>query len=127
MEKFHLLRLLVRPLPLSYQSGILTRYTVWVDVQDLADVCRKSLLFDTTEHERFLVTSSSYDTQEIADIIRVQLPDRHRVPTGEPGARIAKMHYSCDSAKVQAVLGVKLRALEESIVPLAEQLYDMEG
>ncbi|KAJ5112894.1 hypothetical protein N7456_001428 [Penicillium angulare] len=105
----------------------ITKAPVWVDVEDLADVCRKSLVFDAAGHERFLVTSSSYDTQEIADVIRAQLPERHRAPTGQPGARIADTHYSCDSGKVQAALGVSFRGLKESIVPLAGQLYDMEG
>ncbi|OGE48937.1 hypothetical protein PENARI_c024G01998 [Penicillium arizonense] len=78
-------------------------------------------------NERFLVTQASYDTQEVADIIRSGLPDRQRVPVGEPGKRIADAHYSCDSSKVQELLGVRFRKLEESIIPLANQLYDMEG
>lgn len=113
--------------PRIIQARILKYSAVWVDVEDLAEVCRKSLLFQATGHERFLVTSLSYDTQEIADIIRIQLPEKSQVPTGKPGARIADTHYSCDASKVHAVLGVKFRGLEESIVPLAEQLYDMDG
>lgn len=72
-----------------------------------------------------MVTQASYDTQEIADIIRAQLPDRHLAPLGEPGKRLAHTHYSCDSSKAQKVLGVRFKGLKESIVPLAEQLYDM--
>lgn len=72
------------------------------------------------------MTQGSYDTQEIADIIRGRFSEKHRAPLGEPGKRIADTHYSCDSSKAQRVLGVKFRGLEESIVPLAEQLYDLE-
>ncbi|OQE16519.1 hypothetical protein PENFLA_c027G09326 [Penicillium flavigenum] len=104
-----------------------TKAPVWIDVEDLSETSIKALTFSGTGHERFLVTQGSYDTQEIADIVRSRLPERQRVPVGEPGKRIADTHYSCDSSKVQRVLGVKFRGLEQSIIPLAEQLYDMEG
>ncbi|KAJ6190368.1 hypothetical protein N7519_000389 [Penicillium mononematosum] len=104
-----------------------TKAPVWIDVEDLSETSLKALTFSGTGHERFLVTQGSYDTQEIADIVRSRLPERQRVPVGEPGKRIADTHYSCDSSKVQRVLGVRFRGLEQSIIPLAEQLYDMEG
>lgn len=100
---------------------------VWIDVEDLAETSLKALTFPGTKHERFLVTQGSYDTQEIADIIRRRIPETHRAPLGEPGKRLADTHYSCDSSKAQRVLGVKFRGLEESIVPLAKQLYELEG
>ncbi|KAJ5741176.1 hypothetical protein N7493_001048 [Penicillium malachiteum] len=102
-----------------------TKAPVWVDVEDLAEVSRNALLFDTSEHERFLVTSSAYDSQEISDIIRNELPI-HRAPIGEPGKRLADTHYSCDSSKTKRLLGVEFRGLRDSIVPLAQQLYAME-
>lgn len=78
-------------------------------------------------HERFLLTAGAYDTQEIADIVRAALAERqHRIAVGEPGKRIRETHYSCDASKVQRVLGVEFKALEESLVPLARQLYEME-
>jgi nucleoside-diphosphate-sugar epimerase len=100
---------------------------VWIDVEDLAETSLKALTFPEIKHERFLVTQGSYDTQEIADIIRRRLPETHKAPVGEPGERLAHTHYSCDSSKTQRVLGVKFRGLEESIVPLAEQLYELEA
>ncbi|CAG8238966.1 unnamed protein product [Penicillium salamii] len=103
-----------------------TKAPVWVDVEDLAETTLRTLTYSGTGHERFLVTEGSYDTQEIADIVRSRLPETQRVPLGEPGKRIADTHYSCDSSKAQQVLGMKFRALEESIVPLARQVYDME-
>ncbi|KAJ6028915.1 uncharacterized protein N7446_011745 [Penicillium canescens] len=104
-----------------------TKAPVWIDVEDLAETSLRTLTFSGSGNERFLVTQASYDTQEVADIIRSGLPDRQRVPVGEPGRRIADTHYSCDSSKVQRLLGVRFRTLEESIIPLANQLYDMEG
>ena len=78
-------------------------------------------------HERFLLTAGAYDTQEIADIVRAALAERqHRIAVGEPGKRIRETHYSCDASKVQRVLGVEFKPLEESLVPLARQLYEME-
>ncbi|CAG8886154.1 unnamed protein product [Penicillium egyptiacum] len=109
------------------ESELTQSSKVWIDVEDLSETSLKALTFSGTGHERFLVTEGSYDTQEIADIVRSRLSDRQRVPVGEPGKRIADTHYSCDSSKVQQVLGVKFRRLEESIIPLAQQLYDMEG
>jgi nucleoside-diphosphate-sugar epimerase len=99
---------------------------VWIDVEDLAETTLRTLSFSGSSHERFLVTQGSYDTQEIADIIRPRPLHNQRIPLGEPGKRIASTHYSCDSSKVQMMLGVEFRSLEESIVPLAEQLYSME-
>lgn len=104
------------------------QWEVWVDVDDLAITSLKALTVDLTSHERFLLTAGTYDTQEIADIIRAALPERqHRIAVGEPGKRIWETHYSCDASKVQRVLGVEFRALEESLVPLARQLYEMEA
>ncbi|KAJ5915333.1 hypothetical protein N7454_011087 [Penicillium verhagenii] len=103
-----------------------TKAPVWIDVEDLAETSRKALIFPGTGHERFLVTQSSYDTQEIADIVRAQLPDQNRAPVGEPGKRIADTHYSCDSSKAKALLGVEFRELKESVIPLAHQLYAMD-
>ncbi|KAL3474259.1 major facilitator superfamily domain-containing protein [Aspergillus californicus] len=113
---------------LKGENGIpATKAPVWVDVDDLATVSLKALTVDLPSHERFLVTAGSYDTQEIADVVRDALPEaRGRVPVGQPGKRIRDTHYSCDSSKVQRVLGVEFKGLIESVVPLARQLYGME-
>jgi nucleoside-diphosphate-sugar epimerase len=100
---------------------------VWVDVADLANVSLKALMIDLPSHERFLVAAGAYDTQEIADIVRGALPEKQgRIHVGEPGKRIRDMHFSCDSSKVQRMLGVEFKALAESVVPLAKQLYTLE-
>lgn len=103
------------------------RDTVWVDVEDLALASFRALTYPMDSHERFLVTEGPYDTQEIADIVRSRIPEkRGRITLGEPGKRIRYTHYSCDSSKVQRVLGMRFRKLEDSIVPLATQLYALE-
>lgn len=67
----------------------------------------KALTVDLSSYERFLVTAGAYDTQEIADVVRAALPEtQDRVPVGEAGKRIRSTYYSCDSSKVQRVLGV---------------------
>ncbi|KAJ5995867.1 hypothetical protein N7481_002844 [Penicillium waksmanii] len=113
--------------PISSLDGEIppTKAPVWVDVEDLAEASMKVLSYPAASHDRFLVTQASYDTQEIADVVRAQLPDRHQAPLGEPGNRLAHTHYSCDSSKAEKVLGLKFKGLKESIIPLAEQLYDM--
>ncbi|KAL4890556.1 major facilitator superfamily domain-containing protein [Aspergillus ambiguus] len=113
---------------LKGESGIPpTRAPVWIDVEDLALTSLKALTVELPGHERFLVTQDSYDTQQIADVVRAALPEKQaRIPVGESGKRIRHTHYSCDSSKVQRMLGVKFRPLEESVVPLARQLYAME-
>ncbi|BCR98504.1 uncharacterized protein AKAW2_40187A [Aspergillus luchuensis] len=104
-----------------------TKAPVWVDVQDLAETCLRALTVDLPSHQRFLVTEGPYDTQEIADVVREDIPAASkRVAVGSPGARIRDMHYSCDSGKVKRMLGLRFRDLRESIVPLVEQLYAME-
>lgn len=114
-------------IPLSSWRADADEEAVWIDVEDLALTSARALTCPLSSHERFLVTEGSYDTQEIADIVRAQLPERQRrIPVGEPGKRIADTHYSCDASKVQRVLGVKFRKLEDSIVPLARQLYTLE-
>lgn len=119
-------RLVYEPIQ-PYHPILTIENLVWVDVEDLAETCRKALISPVSGHERFLVTEGSYDTQEIADIVRSELPGTHQAPTGNPGVRIADTHYSCDSSKAQAALGVNFRPLKQSIVPLAKQLYDMKG
>lgn len=87
----------------------------------------RALTYPLASHERFIVTQGSYDTQEIADVVRAHVPEkRGRIPVGQPGKRIADTHFSCDSGKVQKVLGMDFKGLEESIVPLAKQLYTLE-
>ncbi|KAL5344045.1 MFS general substrate transporter [Aspergillus crustosus] len=113
---------------LKGESGIpTTKAPVWVDVADLATVSLKALLADLPSHERFLVTAGVYDTQEIADVVRAALPEEQgRIAVGQPGERIKDTHYSCDSSKVQHVLGMEFKGLAESIMPLARQLYALE-
>lgn len=106
---------------------MVTREIVWVDVEDLALASFRALTYPLDSHERFLVTEGPYDTQEIADVVRSRIPEKKgRIPVGEPGTRIRHTHYSCDSSKVQRVLGVRCRKLEDSVVPLARQLYALE-
>ncbi|PYH29651.1 MFS general substrate transporter [Aspergillus neoniger CBS 115656] len=104
-----------------------TKAPVWVDVQDLAETCLRALTVHLPSHQRFLVTEGPYDTQEIADVVREDIPAASkRIAVGSPGARIRDTHYTCDSGEVKRMLGVRFRGLRESIVPLVEQLYAME-
>ncbi|KAL4966185.1 MFS general substrate transporter [Aspergillus stella-maris] len=105
-----------------------TKAPVWIDVEDLAIVSLRALTAPLNGHERFLVAQGAYDTQEIADIVREGIPEfRDRVPVGNPGVRIRDTHYGCDSSKVKRVIGVEFRGLRESVLPLARQLFELEG
>ncbi|RMJ25087.1 Male sterility protein [Aspergillus sp. HF37] len=105
-----------------------TKAPVWIDVEDLAHTSLRAVTLPLSSHERFLVTQGSYDTQEIANVVRAHVPEkRDRIPLGQPGKRIADTHYACDSSKVKSTLGVRFKALEDSVVPLARQLYALEG
>ncbi|KAE8364679.1 major facilitator superfamily domain-containing protein [Aspergillus caelatus] len=104
-----------------------TKAPVWIDVEDLARTSLQALTVDLPSHQRFLVTEGSYDTQEIADIVRKALPEsQNRIAEGEPGKRIRDTHYSCDSGKVQQMLDVRFKPLKDSLVALARQLYALE-
>ncbi|XRM46514.1 hypothetical protein ABZX51_009545 [Aspergillus tubingensis] len=75
-----------------------TKAPVWVDVQDLSETCLRALTVDFPSHQRFLVTEGPYDTQEIADVVREDIPAAsRRVAVGSPGTRMRDTHYSCDS------------------------------
>ncbi|GAB1198270.1 hypothetical protein APSETT444_007584 [Aspergillus pseudonomiae] len=104
-----------------------TKAPVWIDVEDLARTSLQALTVDLPSHQRFLVTEGSYDTQEIADIVRKALPEsQDRIAEGEPGKRIRDTHYSCDSGKAQLMLDVRFKPLKDSLVALAKQLYALE-
>jgi nucleoside-diphosphate-sugar epimerase len=78
--------------------------------------------------QRFLITAGDYDTQEIADVVRSALPQHaSQIPVGEPGKRLTGSHYSCSGKKSMDVLGMRYRSLEDCIVPLAEQLYELQN
>lgn len=101
-----------------------TRNPVWVDVRDLAEYHVTALAKVEASHQRFLISAGDYDNQEIADLLRENLPEENalRIPVGTPGHRISGTHYTTDSSKGEELLQVPYRTLESSVLDLSKQL-----
>lgn len=68
--------------------------------------------------------------QELADIIHdspeISPEIKRRVPIGKPGKRLAESHYKVDNSKGVKALRLEEPSLESTVVPLIEQLVEME-
>ncbi|OBA22376.1 NAD(P)-binding protein [Metschnikowia bicuspidata var. bicuspidata NRRL YB-4993] len=106
-----------------------TKNPVWVDVRDLAEYHVKALSAPNAANQRFLISAGDYDNQEIADILRENLPLKitKTVPVGNPGSRIKGSHYTTNSSKGVKMLGVSYRALETCVLDLAKQLVAIDS
>ncbi|OVF09524.1 putative methylglyoxal reductase (NADPH-dependent) [Clavispora lusitaniae] len=104
-----------------------TKNPVWVDVRDLAEYHVAALTEKEASNQRFLISAGDYDNQEIADVLRENLPHEcaSKVPLGKPGERITGTHYTTDSSKGSRVLKIPYRQLETSVLDLAHQLLSM--
>ncbi|GAB7356230.1 hypothetical protein MBLNU459_g7049t1 [Dothideomycetes sp. NU459] len=105
-----------------------TKAPIFTDASDLANASVDCLGIESTANRRYLVASGTYDTQEIADIVRELMPDHAAsIPVGEPGKRIASTHYSISNARAEKEIGISFSKLKRSIIPLARQLYEMQS
>lgn len=59
----------------------------------------------------------------MVDFIRAKFPHRDFVPVGRPG--VYRRGFECDSKKIREELGLKFRALKETIEDLGVVLFDM--
>jgi dihydroflavonol-4-reductase len=113
-----------------------------VDVRDVADAHVKALTHPGIDGERFLVAGPFLWLEDFARILKARLgPEARKVPTMKlPGflVRLSALFdptvwmvlpelgraRAVDSSHVAAVLGVRLRPAEESIVETARSLLD---
>lgn len=97
-----------------------TKAPLYVDVRDVADAHVNALVSENASNSRYLVSAGDYDTQEIADILR--LAKFKNIPAGTPGQRISGTHFKGDSSKAVKDLGIQFRPLDQSVIELCHQL-----
>ncbi|GME84934.1 unnamed protein product [Ambrosiozyma monospora] len=105
-----------------------TKGPVYVDVRDLAEAEYRALILKQAGNERFMVSAGDFCNQEICDVLRQSL-SHHRarnVPVGTPGERMSGSHFTTDSSKAIAMLGISFRGIEDSVVDLVNQLCEYQ-
>lgn len=96
-------------------------------MQDVARAHVAAALTPAARGQRFLVTPGSVSSQEIADLLRANIPElAERTPVGKPGDKPPPLAFTADSRPVQQVLGVTFRSKESTFVELAKQLLEVE-
>ncbi|KAF2429195.1 NAD(P)-binding protein [Tothia fuscella] len=102
-----------------------TPVPIWIDVRDLALAHVKAIEVPEADGKRFFATAGLFTNREIVDIIRKNFPEyKDQLPAesvkgGEgPEGGFAKI----DNARMQKLLGIKFRSIEESMVDLVKSL-----
>ena len=98
---------------------------IWVDVRDLAECHVLAMEKDGAANKRFFITAGYFSNKEIAQLIAKDYPQykdglpTEKTPGGDyPGDGL----YKYDNKRVQEVLGIKFRSLEESIKDTVKSL-----
>ena len=102
---------------------------VWTSITSLATAHLKALTTATASNQRFLIVDGEYDMHELAKILHAsKLPDsaKERIPGGKVSASLGGAHYKVNNEKAHRILDLETRSLEETIVPLVEQLLEIE-
>jgi nucleoside-diphosphate-sugar epimerase len=101
---------------------------VWVDVRDLALAHVKAIEVPEAANKRFFVTEGYFSNKEICEIIRKNFPElESKLPAKDvkggdyPEAGV----HGFDNSQTINVLGIKFRALEESIVDTVKSLQSV--
>ncbi|KAL2355447.1 hypothetical protein BJ546DRAFT_1060464 [Cryomyces antarcticus] len=98
---------------------------IWVDVRDLALAHVKAMEVPEATNKRFFVTAGYFSNKEIAQVIAKNFPQyKNELPTEKtPGGDYPEGGiYKYNNKRVQEVLGIKFRSLEESIVDTVKSL-----
>ena len=98
---------------------------IWVDVRDLAACHVLAMEKDGAANKRFFITAGYFSNKEIAQIVAKDYPQYKDVlPTEKtPGGDYPEGGiYKYDNKRVQEVLGIKFRSLEESIKDTVKSL-----
>jgi len=100
---------------------------IWTDVRDLALAHVKALETPEAAGKRFFVTAGYISNRMLVEIVRKNFPElRSQLPAEDvKGGDIPDGIYKYDNSRVQQVLGIKFRTLEESIVDLVKSLQPL--
>lgn len=79
-------------------------------------------------NQRFILAAGLLDSQKIADVLRTEVPGAmERVPRGTPGSNtFPEDQWRADNSKVQKILGLTFRSVEETIADAGKQLLELE-
>ncbi|KAF2637294.1 NAD(P)-binding protein [Massarina eburnea CBS 473.64] len=101
---------------------------LYVDVRDIAHAHLLAMDAPNAGNQRFNTTAGAVTSQEIADILRAEVPGAvDRTPKGEPGKNTqADGAYTIDSNKARDVLGWTLRSAKETFADMGRQLLELE-
>ncbi|KAH8820444.1 putative NADPH-dependent methylglyoxal reductase GRP2 [Xylogone sp. PMI_703] len=100
---------------------------IWTDVRDLALAHVRAIEVPEAAGKRFFVTAGYFSNKEIVDVVRKNFPEyKSELPAEDvKGGDMPAGIYKYDNSRVQEVLGLKFRTLEESIVDLVKSLQPM--
>ena len=98
------------------------------ETQDVAQAHILALDNPAAGNQRFILAAGLLDTQKMADILRKEVPGAaDRVPRGTPGKNtFPEDQWTADNSKVQKVLGLKFRSVEETVRDSGAQLLELE-
>ncbi|KAF2261737.1 3-beta hydroxysteroid dehydrogenase/isomerase family protein-like protein [Lojkania enalia] len=101
---------------------------LYVDVRDLAKAHVLAMDAKDAGNQRFLVSPGSVTSQQIADIMREEVPGAaERVPKGTPGVDTLPVGaISIDTTKAKTILGLEYRSVKETFTDLGKQLLAIE-
>lgn len=101
---------------------------VYTDVRDVAEAHVRAAEVEEAGGERFIVSTGHVTSQNISDILRSGISAlESRTPVGIKGGNpLPSNAYAIDSEKVQRVLGLKFRSLEQTILDMGKQLLEIE-
>ncbi|KAH8678382.1 hypothetical protein BX600DRAFT_545968 [Xylariales sp. PMI_506] len=101
----------------------------YVDVRDLASIHVRALTEPKAANQRILVPAAMASSQEVADILRNNLPElESRTPKGpQPGvSSVPAGGFTISQDKLNEILPTSFRSREETFIDLAKQLLAIE-
>jgi nucleoside-diphosphate-sugar epimerase len=101
---------------------------LYVDVRDLATAHVRAMDTAGAANQRFNVCTGDIRSQEIADILRREVPGADaRVPRGDPGKNTKPDDaVSVDSRKAEKIFGLSWRTKVETVRDMGRQFVEME-
>ncbi|KAI9672906.1 MAG: methylglyoxal reductase (NADPH-dependent) gre2 [Trizodia sp. TS-e1964] len=101
---------------------------LYTDVRDLATAHLNALTNAEAANKRFLVCAGRVASQEIADILRSNIPElAERVPVGKPGSDgLEAGAMKIDNSRVRELLGVSFTSVESTFADLGKQCIELE-
>ncbi|OCK76200.1 NAD(P)-binding protein [Lepidopterella palustris CBS 459.81] len=101
---------------------------LYVDVRDIAKAHLLAMTTPSAGNTRFLVTAGTVTSQQIADILRSELPETlSRTPKGVPGSNgLPETAFTADASPAEKVLGMRWTPMKETFAELGKQLLEIE-